>query len=203
MARHRTGRWRHIIAPDYELTETTRVELLAVPPETAGHYKHLWIHRIKAGRAPCNVAVLLDGQVAAVMGWDYSTITVPFEGAVSRGAILYVYGAAPLHTLRLGRLASALAITRPTISVAVSDLFADGAEQVSTIVMSPHPEAKHLRGLMKLAQRRPDKKAGGFRLTYLADIGEDSPEEVYRRWLAQERRRSNASTSAKGSELAA
>ena len=178
-----------ILDPGYEITPSTKIEVSLVRPSTAGYYKHLWIRRIKSVRAPRNAVVLLDGQVAGVMGWDWTTITQARPTTRSRGSIQYIYGAGAPHAMRLGRLVTALACQRAALrAVDMADLYVTGADTISTVILSPYPEAKTLRGLMELIVRNPDP-IYGYRITYQAPMGDQSLEEVLRAWLVKEAKR--------------
>jgi hypothetical protein len=62
----------------------------------------------------------------------------------------------------------------------------DIVEHVVTSEFTQHPEAKGLRGLMKLHHR--DKTPDGNKLLYICDVGTETPAESYAKWLADERK---------------
>ena len=53
--------------------------------------------------------------------------------------------------------------------------------------MTKYPEAKEMRGVMKLTKKIPDKKMG-FRLTYESEFKNRNEKETLAEWLAKEDR---------------
>lgn len=51
--------------------------------------------------------------------------------------------------------------------------------------MTRYPEAKEMRGIMKLTKRIPDVKMG-FRLTYESELKERTEEQTLAEWLRRE-----------------
>jgi hypothetical protein len=68
--------------------------------------------------------------------------------------------------------------------VITDDLTLAAAESMVTIEYSRYPEAKGLRGLMRLVDR--EKSKTGYRLVYSASLGSLGPEGVLDEWLVLE-----------------
>lgn len=188
---------------DQEIRDDMAVQLLPVKAAVADWYRNLWMHRLVAVPGTFNLLVLLDGHAAGVIGYSTDSMTMTFPGASkwSRHVIMrYAFGA-PHATMRLTRLATALALLRSTLERyrnPKNTIVLAVASGVVTVEYTRHPEAKGLRGLMKLANRQdhPD----GYKLVYAAPWSDSTPAQVLAEWLRKEERwQATASKSAPAS----
>ena len=185
-----------IIPRDHEITDGSAIQIIPIDAGYARYYKSLWMHgTIGQDNAEGNYAVLIDGYVAGVGAVNASPINRPNAGRLAardtRAALLLVYATGAYHDVyRLTRLATLVGLQRPVIEpiIAVTDagtLAMVVADRVWTLEMSRHPEAKGMRGLMKL-RTRTDRDDGRYDLLYEAPIGDLTPEEARDLWLAKE-----------------
>lgn len=175
-----------IIGYDHEVTEDSTFGVAELGSAEARYLRDLWAHRIDPSGGSANIAVIVDGRIAGILG--YMT-TFQYTGSVSRGVanIAFIQGAmgAPHKQMRFGRLATMLGCNRQTIHLALKSWFATRVDLVQTVCTSKHPEVKVNRGIMKLIQRRIDKQHG-YRLNYEAVVREETIEETAAEWLKKE-----------------
>lgn len=177
-----------ILPPDYEVSESTKVELIEVEGKVADAYRHEWMHRLNPVPGPGNVLMLMDGYAAGVIGYSMQAMTRSFSMKWADKAILRFAFGAKHETLRLTRLATMLALQHDTLELttgATEAFHVAACAGLVTVEMTRHPEAKGLRGLMKLDSR--DKHQDGFKLVYASEWRPAaSPSEVLVEFLSKE-----------------
>lgn len=176
-----------MIPIDYEVTPKSEIHVEAIPADAVGYYKHVWLHRIKSSDASLNFVVFIDGLVAGIGGYSTSTMTTPYNDKYRDALIMNFAIGAPHDKLRLTRLVTKVALQRGTLETIASKrsgIYVAMAKRLVTSEYSPHPEAKGLRGLMKLQDRVKDKQ--GFKLVYAADLEDLGPKAAMRYWLEKE-----------------
>lgn len=156
-----------ILPPDYEITKDTKVRVMAVGGGEATYYRDLWMHKLDYRSAGYYVAVVLDHYVAGMIGYDAAPIFRPYQGAGDdvRGAMLLTFAVGAPHWQRLTRLVTMVALLRETLQQVLKADLNVLVDRLITVELTKHPEAKGLRGLMKLQARRADPKYG-WRLVY-------------------------------------
>jgi hypothetical protein len=186
-----------VLPDDYEFGEETDVRIVTVAPAVAAWYKALWLHRLAGEEGAYNFLVLVDGYVAGLAGYSFKAIQTPYPGVDAKiwaGATILRFAlGAPHRTHRTTRLVTRIALQRGSLlevtkSLPQTMLMAAGSDKFVTTVYSRYPEAKGLRGLMKLVDRRKDAR-DGYRTVYWAPMGDMTAAESYARWLADETRR--------------
>lgn len=183
------------LEPDYELGPEAVVSVVPVPQGVAMHYKQRWLHRLAGAEGAYNWLVLVNGHVAGVGGYSFKAIQTPYPGVDAKiwaGAIIMRFALGAPHDLRLTRLVTRLALQRETLLMVARSLpsvmlMCAGADKMVTTEYTRHPEAKGLRGLMKLADRSK-AKPDGFKLVYWAELGTETAQEAYSSWWADEQR---------------
>jgi hypothetical protein len=175
----------------YKPTERSTVEVVPITQNQAAYYKDLWLHRIAGSDGSYNLAVLLDGFVAGIIGYSIDPMARPYSGVPPerRDAMLLRFAiGAPHLTLRLTRLTTMVSFQRKAMSLALgpkAQIWLAMAGRILTVEMTRHPEAKGLRGLMKMVVRHKDGK-DGWRLIYEADLGDRSYDDCLQEWLKKE-----------------
>jgi len=173
---------------DYVIGREAGVQVARIEQPEAQYYRKLWTHGFTGAAAPCNFAVLIDGKVAGVFGIDKAALTIGAFGARVSDAAFLMYGmAAPHATYRLGRLVTMLAQNRGFIDGICDDLERAKVKSLKTVQMTRYPEAKEMRGIMRLAAKKPDHRHG-FRLTYESKLFDRTEEETLAEWLWREER---------------
>jgi hypothetical protein len=170
------------------ILERSTIEILPVPNQVALYYRKLWTHRIELRQARYDALVLLDGQIAGCFGIQSSSVWHRSYKSRWPGSLILTYAiGAPHEKFRLTRLMTSLALSRPVLERVVTDDFTlAAATGMITVEFSKYPEAKGLRGLMKLEDR--EKVKSGFRLVYHSGFSGLTPEAVLEEWLGREMR---------------
>lgn len=146
----------------------------------------LWTHNFVGSSAPINVGVLIDGKIAGVFGIDKAALTMGAFGTQVSDAVFLMYGmTVPHKKYRLGRLLTMLAQNRAFIDSICNDIEREKAKHLKTVQMTKYPEAKEMRGVMKLTKKVPDKKFG-YKLTYESEFKNRTEIETLIEWLAKE-----------------
>lgn len=171
---------------DYAITKESKVQTCLIERVNAQYYRKLWTHNFVGSSAPINVGVLIDGKIAGVFGIDKAALTMGAFGTRVSDAVFLMYGmTVPHKEYRLGRLLTMLAQNRPFIDSICNDIEREKAAHLKTVQMTKYPEAKEMRGVMKLTKKIPDAKMG-FRLTYESDLKDRNEQETLAEWLAKE-----------------
>lgn len=141
-----------------EVTPDSTIDLIPVKAKVADYYRGLWMHRLNAAAGPGNVLVVVDGCAAGVIGLSHEPMSHPYPGAtrwMDHMLLRFAFGA-PHESLRLTRLVTSLALNFPTVELLRTPsnaLYLAASKGLITVEYTRHPEAKGLRGLMKLADR--------------------------------------------------
>lgn len=175
-----------VLPPAYPITPLTQVQVDPIPAPAAAYAKELWLHRITPKNAPYNLAVFLDGYLAGVAGYSIDTMVRPYAEKWL-DAVVMTYAVGAPHEGRLTRLVTELVLQRQVLEGVVPPQWSVPAAKLVTSEFTRYPEAKGLRGLMKLATRTKDPRFG-FKLVYVADIGTKAPQQVLEGWLRKEQR---------------
>lgn len=171
---------------DYEITGKTKVQICQIEKVEAQYYRQLWTHNFVGSSASINMAVLIDGKIAGVFGVDKSALTMGDFGTRVSDALFLMYGMTVSHKrYRLGRLLTMLAQNKKFVYAICNDLEKEKVRHLKTVQMTKYPEAKEMRGIMKLTKRIPDQKMG-FRLTYESELKERTEEQTLTEWLRRE-----------------
>jgi hypothetical protein len=190
---------KHVVTPK------SRVELVPVKANVADYYRQLWMHRLVAAPGSYNMLVVVDGKAAGVLGYSTDSIVRPYsmDSRWNRHLLMRFAFGAPHDELRLTRLATMLALQRKTAERALGPaaaVYYAASDGVITVEYTQRDESKGLRGLMKPScppgcphpkgakgcgkQPHPD----GWKLTYVADWQDKTPEAVLAEYLQKEAR---------------
>lgn len=177
-----------VIPPDHPITPETEIQLVEVESKVADAYRREWMHRLYPVPGSGNVLVVVDGYAAGVMGYSVASISSSYNDKWEKHAILRFAFGAKHERYRLTRLATTLALQKSTLALTAtpaSTMQIAYSQGLVTVEMTRHPEAKGLRGLMKLADRQ--KHPDGYKLVYAAEWrDEDSPQSVLGEFITKE-----------------
>lgn len=171
-----------LLPVDHDVTPDSTIQVVAVGAPAADYYRGLWMHRLNAVPGMLNVLIVVDGYAAGIIGYNMNSMLTPFPGRLKWAAHLtlrFAFGA-PHNTLRMTRLATMVALRKETarrLGGPASALLIAASEGLVTVEFTKHPEAKGLRGLMKLATRVKLPAGRGFKLVYAAPWDEQSDDE--------------------------
>lgn len=154
-----------LIDEDYRITSDTDIKLC--PLLNSGvqdAYLQVLRHRLSTQPSPMCLLLLLDGKVAGIIGYAVPT---PYRATDTSIAILRQAFGAPHSRYRLTKLATMVSLRKSTLqllSTPKTVMRNDSTEKLVTVEYTRYPEAKGLRGLMKLTDRK--KKKGTYELHY-------------------------------------
>jgi hypothetical protein len=184
-----------ILPPTYEPIDASRVALVSLDAGQSAYYRQLWTHRFLGAVTPMNgLGLVLDGYLAGIFAYTRLGLDMGAFGKVAKeDALLLQCGVTPrLEGWRLGRLVTKLALSRAVLAQFLDDVALVRVTHIFTMQFTKYPEAKEMRGLMKLQVRQPfTNKWGlkkGFKLRYQAPIEATTMEEAYAWWIKDERR---------------
>ena len=180
--------WKHI----EEVLNDPHALMIANPPTyTAGfekYYRKLWTHNFTGASIPMNFAVFIDGKITGVFGLDKAALTMGAFGTRVSDSVFLMYGMTVPHKIyRLNRLLTMLAQNKDFIMSVCTDLEREKAKSLKTVQMTKYPEAKEMRGIMKLEERKPDDKFG-YRLVYKSDFKNRTEQQTLIEWLRREKK---------------
>ena len=174
---------------DYQLTDGARLEVRAVSSSVADYYRNMWMHRLAAVPRGMNMLITVDGFAAGVFAYSIESMSRSYPNASKweRHIILRFAFGAPHAVYRLTRLATMVALQRRSIQLLetpANAIYLAASLGLVTVEYTRHPEAKGLRGLMRLAERsdHPD----GFKLIYSAPWRDDTYPEALAGFLRKE-----------------
>lgn len=177
------------IPQDYEIRPDSQITVIACPMASADYYRDLWLHRVKGGgREVSGYAILVDGFLAGVGGHSLQFVKSGSTNPL-KDAALAVFALGAPHKDRLTRLIVMVSLQAVSLATAFgpsASIHRDLVGRVITFNFTRHPEAKQMRGLMKLEERKDHED--GYKLTYVAPLGHQTPEDCLHRWLTDEAR---------------
>lgn len=178
-----------VLPAGYEVGDAARLEVVLIPGAQALYYRCLWTHKFavdSGGNLGKGGAILLDGYLVGVFGYDQSFI-VGWKSANLTGRLMLHYGmTVPNRGYRYGRLLTMVAMNRQTVEMMLDDYYAARVTELATVQQTARPESKEMRGLMKLEARKPHDKYG-YKLVYVAKLDKLPFGSIFGRWLARER----------------
>ena len=178
----------HILPIDYEISESSKIQICKIEQKSAQYYRKLWTHNFTGAQAPINIAVFIDEKLAGVFGLDKAALTMGAFGTRVSDSVFLMYGmTVPHQYYRLGRLINMLAQNRNFIMDICTDLEREKAKTLKTVQMTRYPESKEMRGIMKLEERKKDPKFG-YRLTYKSDFKDRTEQQTLTEWLRREKK---------------
>ena len=170
-----------------EITENSKVEIVSISTQAANYYRLLYTHNFMGGASAggANYAVLIDGKLAGVFG--YNSMLIDFGQSVNGewGQWLSYSMCIPYKKLRILRLSTMLQCCREIYMRNLSPRAREKATTLFTTMITKYPESKQHRGLMKLYEKESVGEKG-WRLHYKAPVVDDSVDEVFKKWYQKE-----------------
>ena len=173
---------------DSELSETSQVQICRIETKAAQYYRKLWTHNFTGSPAQMNFAVLIDDKVAGVFGIMKAGLTIGDYGNKVSDAVFLMYGmTVPHRNYRLNRLLTMLAQNRDFVRSICTDWEFEKVRHIRTVQMTKYPEAKEMRGIMKLERRDLDSKFG-YKLFYKSELKDRTESQTLIEWLRREKK---------------
>lgn len=177
-----------VLPLDYEIADTAKVEIRRIESKSAQYYRKLWTHNFIGSYAEKHYGVFIDEKLAGVFGINTTNLVMGIHGnGQPLDSIFLMYGMTIPHRFyRLNRLLTMLAQNRKFISEICNDIEREKAKSLRTVQMTKYPEAKEMRGIMKLINRVKDPKFG-YKLTYQSELKDKNEQETLIEWLRREK----------------
>ena len=173
---------------EHEITEDSVAEVWAIGRHEAAYFRALWTHNFTGVRSESNFAVAIDGGVVGVFSYSKDWISQQGSFGHTENALLVMNSISrPDKKWRLGRLLVILSKLKDVAEFACDPHELAQIDVIKTAMMTPHPESKQMRGLMKL-QKRVKHPIHGFSLTYTSEMKEQTCQEAFREWLVAEKK---------------
>jgi len=179
-----------MLPTDYEITENSKIEVMRVEQKNSQYYRSMWTHNFVGSISQINMAIFIDRYIAGVFG---------YQTAIGKKLkdLLLVYGMTiPHRESRLNRLLTMIACNKSTLKMVLTDYDVSRFGKLISAQMTKYPESKEMRGIMKLAKKKKDPKAG-YRLVYESAIHDRSNSETLIEWLKKEQTWKKERTKAK------
>lgn len=171
---------------DFEITDAMDIHVCKIESKSAQYYRKLWTHNFVGSAAPINLAIFIDKKIAGIFGLDKAALTMGAFGSRVSDSVFLMYGmTVPHRVYRLNRLLTMLAQNRHFIMGLCTDIEQEKAKTLKTVQMTKYPEAKEMRGIMKLTKREKDTKFG-YKLTYVSELKDRTEKETLAEWLRRE-----------------
>lgn len=168
---------------DFEITEDMEIQVCQIESKAAQYYRKLWTHNFVGSAAHINFAIFIDKKIVGVFGLDKTLLLIGAFGSPMSDSVFLMYGmTVPHRVYRLNRLLTMLAQNKDFIMGLCSDLEREKAKTLKTIQMTKYPEAKEMRGIMKLIKREKDTKFG-YKLTYVSELKDRTEKKTLAEWL--------------------
>lgn len=170
-----------------EITENSKVEIVAISTQAANYYRLLLTHNFVGGSSTggANYAVLIDGKLSGIFGYNSMLIDLGQSVNGEWGQWQSYSMCIPYKKLRTLRLNTMLACCKDVYMRNLSPRAREKATMLFTTMISKYPESKQHRGLMKLYEKESVGEKG-WRLHYKAEVTDDSIEEVFKKWYQKE-----------------
>lgn len=169
-----------------DITKETELGFLPLDKLTADYYKDLFIHKLPGGLSEVYGGIFLDGMLLAVCGVFLQRLYLS-DGEERRVDLTFCFTVPNEKYGRLHKLSLMSVCSSWLWETYLSDqngLIHGRPEQIHTTMLTPHPENKTARGILKLINR--EKQADGtFKLSYMGVVADRSAKETLLQWLTK------------------
>lgn len=173
---------------DCQITESAKVHISTIETKSAEYYRKLWTHNFTGASAQMNFAVFVNDKVAGVFGISKASLTIGDYGNKPSDNMFLMYGMTPPHrTYRLNRLLTMLVQNKNFVESICCDWEFEKVKYLKTVQITKYPEAKEMRGIMKLERREVDAKFG-YKLFYKSELKDRTVKQTLIEWLGREKK---------------
>jgi hypothetical protein len=180
-----------MLPKEHVLSEDSTVQVVKIKNDEAQYYRSLWTHNFVGTQAPHSLALIVDGYLVGVFGYDPMYLSSMGQFGGESEHCLLSYGMTVPRKLsredqRLSRLLGRVALCRDSLRIFLNPIELYRCKKVRTAQITKHAESKETRGIMKMTNRKKDP--AGYRLIYEAEVREQNWKEVLVEWLKDEQR---------------
>jgi hypothetical protein len=170
-----------------EVRPDSDLRALRVAKQVGDYYRDLFIHKLPGSLAETYAVLLLDGYLLAVVGLNlYNYRTGGAKGVDEPANLTFAFTVFHAAYRRLHKLTLRAVTSRWFWNDVYGDevwyQVAGCPQTLQTTMLTPHPENKTARGVLKLT-RREQQPDGTYKLSYHAPIADRASQETLREWL--------------------
>lgn len=169
---------------DGEIRPDSVLEVVKVKAEEANYYRDLFVHKLPLVKTERYNVVLIDGQVAGVLGWHLANTYTSAAPGVAE--LTFCFSPPHKRYARLQKLMLMSATSRWYLEHLAPEAMGDLAipiTRVHTTMLTNRPEVKTARGVFQLMSREVQKD-GSYKLHYGTNAVERTQQETLQAWLA-------------------
>jgi hypothetical protein len=143
------------------------------------YYRDLLVHRLGLINSELYQVLLLDGMLLACLGFHVGTMRTSAQYGIAK--LTFAFNPHHEQYPKLNKLVLMCACSSWLWEPYLSDI-EEMPTKIQTTMMTPYPETKIARGVMKMTSRVKNAD-GTYKLTYYADIVQRSAAETLNEWL--------------------
>ncbi|GAB4528472.1 MAG: hypothetical protein OHK0046_47330 [Anaerolineae bacterium] len=174
-----------------DITPDSQIKAIRTDKVTGDYYRDLFVHKLPASTTEVYVLILVDGYLMSIVGMNLADlrrgkVVTKGEKVLDQCVSVTFAFTCPHPHDRLHKL---------TLMSITSEWFWQDVlghenwyelngmpRHIKTTMLTPHPEVKSARGIMKLDTREPQKE-GGYKLTYSTPTNQMTRQETLETWL--------------------
>lgn len=165
------------------------LELCILNPKQTARFRKLKTHKFVGTSDAKSVALLINKQIAGVIG--YNQVFTTFYGSFEENELFLQFSIActPFdRRVRMGKLVDKVALWEKTAKLMLNDYEKEKYDSIVSTSITPYPECKHARRLMKLKSRKFDEKTKMYNLVYGCEMTKQKDlKEIFEDWIKKEK----------------
>lgn len=173
---------------NYYPQATDELRLCILNPKQTARFRQLKTHRFVGTSSSSSVGVLINNQLAGVIGYNQCFTT--FYGSFDEDELFLQFSIActPLNKkVRMGKLIDKISLWDKTAKIMLNDYEKIKYTKIVSTSITPYPECKHARRLMKLKSKKFDEKTGMYNLVYGCEMTHQKDlKEIFFDWIKKE-----------------
>lgn len=174
-----------ILSLDYEPARSDKLSLCELTKEQTQRFRQLKTHKFVGNLPSKSVGVLINGQIAGVIG--YNQVFTTFYGAFEEDELFLQFSIActPFdRNVRMGKLIDRISLWEKCAKLMLNDYDKTKFKRIVSTSITPYPECKHARRLMELRNKTYDAKTGMYKLVYGCEMThEKTLKQVFNEWM--------------------
>jgi hypothetical protein len=162
-----------------EILPTMKLQVVNEKQSQVQYYRDLLVHRLGLINSELYQVVLLDGMLLACIGFHVGTMRTSAQYGVAK--LTFAFNVHNERYPKLNKLVLMCAVSSWLWEPYLKDI-EEMPTKVQTTMLTPYPETKIARGVMKMTARQKHGD-GLYKLTYYGDIVYRTAEETLKLWL--------------------
>lgn len=178
-----------ILDLNYYPKKTDKLEFCFLTPKQTARFRKLKTHRFVGSAQGKSIGILINKCIAGVIG--YNQVFTTFYGSYEEYELFLQFSIActPFNRkVRMNKLINKIALWKKTAHLMLNDYEKEKYTHIVSTAITPYPECKHSRRLMKLKNRRFDEKTKMYNLVYECKMTEQKDlQEIFDDWMKKEK----------------